>query len=64
MREITMATERIIAWDRKETDSCQASTPGCAINHTAEREAWFEKARALGLDHHEASIIDSSCDTW
>jgi len=27
---------RAIAWDRDETDACQAGTPGCAIDHAAE----------------------------
>ncbi len=24
---------RKIAWNREETDACQASTPGCSIDH-------------------------------
>jgi hypothetical protein len=24
---------RVIAWDREETDTCEAGTPGCSINH-------------------------------
>lgn len=27
---------RVIAWDRDEADACECSTPGCAINHSAE----------------------------
>lgn len=27
----------IYAWDREETDACEAGTPGCSIDHTAER---------------------------
>jgi len=41
--------ERIIATDRDETDACEAGTPGCCIDHTAERDA--------GTDR-------DSCETW
>lgn len=41
--------ERIIAWDREETDQCEAGTYGCAVNHTAETKA----------DHD-----DDSCAPW
>src|SRR5688572_23143123 len=37
-KEPTM-NERIIATDRDETDACEAGTPGCCIDHTAERDA-------------------------
>ena len=26
-------TERVVDWDRPETEACQAGTPGCCINH-------------------------------
>jgi hypothetical protein len=34
MKEHPM-NERIIAKDRDETDTCEAGTPGCCINHIA-----------------------------
>lgn len=30
---------RSVAWDREETDPCERSTPGCAINHAADSGA-------------------------
>lgn len=37
------AEGRVYATDRAETDACEAGTPGCAIDHTADRgncEGW------------------------
>lgn len=38
------AAARVIAWDRDEADPCQAGTPGCAIDHSADEgdgcETW------------------------
>lgn len=35
---------RVIAWDREETEPCEAGTPGCAIDHTKDEgdgcETW------------------------
>jgi hypothetical protein len=42
--------DRIVAEDRAETDPCQAGTPGCCIDHTAEAQ----RDRAA----------DSPCETW
>jgi hypothetical protein len=30
---------REVAWDRDETDSCEAGTPGCSIRHRRSGEA-------------------------
>ena len=41
-REAT-TPQRAVAWDRPEGDPCQAGTPGCAIDHAADRggcETW------------------------
>ena len=41
-REVEMTapwTNRIVDVRRRETDSCQRSTPGCCVDHTAETEA-------------------------
>lgn len=46
-----MLEERIIAWDREETEPCQKLTPGCSIDHEAEREA-------------DPTIRESECETW
>lgn len=44
-----MTIKRITAQDRDETDHCEAGTPGCSVDHGAERDAGM--------------TIDS-CDTW
>lgn len=39
----TKPLERVIAWGRDESDACQASTPGCSIDHMADNgpcETW------------------------
>jgi hypothetical protein len=40
---------RIVATDRDEADACDASTPGCKINHTAE---------------NKVGIVSSDCEGW
>lgn len=40
---------RIVARNRRESDPCEAGTPGCCIDHMAEADA--------GVDR-------DSCDTW
>lgn len=41
--------DRIVAENREETECCEALTPGCCIDHTAES--------AAGRDQ-------DSCETW
>jgi hypothetical protein len=41
---------RIIAADRAETDECQAGTPGCCIDHSAELR--------------RSAVEQSPCETW
>lgn len=39
----TECVARVVAWDREESDTCQAGTPGCCINHNADHgscEGW------------------------
>ena len=39
----SIVPERVIAWDRDESDSCEAGTPGCPILHRDDRggcETW------------------------
>lgn len=45
-----MTPSRIYAEDRDESEACQASTPGCSIDHTAEILS--------------GPSTDSSCETW
>lgn len=49
----TKPATRIVAHDREEHEPCQASTPGCCIDHEAEH-------RAAGWDRR----VDSTCETW
>ena len=31
-------SDRMIDWDREESDSCQKSTPGCCIDHSRDEQ--------------------------
>lgn len=42
-RATSAPAERVIVADRDETDACEAGTPGCCIDHNADRgscETW------------------------
>lgn len=45
--------DRIIAVDREESDCCDRLTPGCSINHDAERrrDGWL-------------AAENGSCEPW
>lgn len=45
-----LTSERIVAWDREETEQCTKLTPGCSIDHE-------EESRVYG-------VAESSCETW
>ena len=51
MKKIKKLTPRITAWDRDEEDPCEAGTPGCSVDHTAERNRDGDKQ-------------ERGCDTW
>lgn len=36
MKVSSPAPDRVVAWGRNEEDPCEALTPGCSINHSAE----------------------------
>lgn len=45
-------TDRIVATDRDESDSCERSTPGCSIDHAAESaDPRFD-------------VRNTTCETW
>lgn len=46
----TRPAPRIIATDRAESDACQAGTPGCCIDHSAELR--------------RSPVEQSDCETW
>lgn len=48
---MTTTTDRVIAYDRPETDSCERGTPGCCIDHTREY---------VGAPDRR----DGECETW